>query len=93
MRDLRSGSKGELDGDAKGGSFLGKVKARGVGEKMATVGVRGSSVVVTSSAEGGRDREDEGVLSAGRCARGEKHLLRDAVLRVRKAGMIVLVMW
>ena len=52
VMDLRSGSKGELDGEAKGGSCLGKVKARGVGERMATVGVSGSSVVViTSSAE------------------------------------------
>ena len=53
VMDFRSGSKGELDGDAKGGSFLGKVKARGVGERMASVGVSGSSaVVITSSAEG-----------------------------------------
>lgn len=48
--DLRSGSKGEPDGEAKGASLMeGKVKARGVGERMATVGVVGSSVMVVTS--------------------------------------------
>ena len=90
--DLRSGSKGELDGEAKGGSCLGKVKARGVGERMATVGVSGSSVVViTSSAEAGVDRDERGPSGGGR----GRDSLRDAVSRVRRAGMMmsVLVMW
>ena len=66
--DLRSGSKGEADGDAKGGSFLGKVKARGVGERMATVGVSGSSVVViTSSAEDVAGIAGQWPLAEARC--------------------------
>lgn len=92
LMDFRSGSKGEQDGVPKGGSCLGKVKARGVGEKMATVGVSGSSVV-TSSAGDGADGAGECLLAGGGCAEGPKDLLRDAVSRVRRAGMIVLVMW
>jgi hypothetical protein len=43
---LRSGSKGELDGEGEGEwTFIGKVKARGVGEITLSIGV-----VVTGSA-------------------------------------------
>jgi len=43
---LRSGSKGELDGEGEGvWTFMGKVKARGVGEMTLSIGV-----VVTGSA-------------------------------------------
>ena len=71
--DLRSGSKGELDGEAKGGSCLGKVKARGVGERMATVGVSGSSVVViTSSAAGSNGDNGERQVSGPDGGRGRE---------------------
>ena len=91
--DFKVGSKGEADGEeGKRVSVIGKVKARGVGEKMATVGVSGSSVV-TSSAGDGADGAGECLLAGGGCAEGPKDLLRDAVSRVRRAGMIVLVMW
>ena len=47
---FRSGSKGEQDGVEKGASLLiGKVKARGVGEMIATVGGTGASVVTSRS--------------------------------------------
>jgi hypothetical protein len=50
-----SGSKGEDDGEEKGESvtlwFIGKVKARGVGDTMDNVGGCGTSVT-TSSAKG-----------------------------------------
>jgi hypothetical protein len=52
---LRSGSKGELDGDEKGLSvmllLIGKVKARGVGDMMDNVGGCGASVVTSSERE------------------------------------------
>ena len=47
--------------------MIGKVKARGVGEKMATVGVSGSSVV-TSRAEDVASGVREPVLAAARAA-------------------------
>ena len=71
--DLRSGSKGELDGEAKGGACLGKVKAGGVGERMATVGVSGSSVVViTSSAAGSNGDNGERQVSGPDGGRGRE---------------------
>ena len=74
--DLRSGSKGELDGDAKEGSFLGKVKARGVGEMMETVGGGGASGDTSRAARrrtGTRGRFVE--LGAAGSARGWGRLL------------------
>lgn len=47
---LRSGLKGEEEGEGKGMSLReGKVKARGVGEMMATVGGSGVSVATSRS--------------------------------------------
>ena len=91
--DFKVGSKGELDGEVgKRVSLIGKVKARGVGERMATVGVSGSSVVViTSSAVGHDDHGDGWPSQLGGRGREGGDLLRDALSRVRRAGMIVLV--
>lgn len=49
VADFKSGSKGELDGEAKGASLIGKVNARGVGEMIATVGGGGTSVETSSA--------------------------------------------
>ena len=47
---LRSGLKGEEDGEAKRMSFTeGKVKARGVGEMIVRVGASGASVAISRS--------------------------------------------
>ena len=52
-RVRRSDSKGELDGEEKGLSLslIGKVKARGVGDRMESVGGCGPSVITSSAAE------------------------------------------
>jgi hypothetical protein len=51
----RSGSNGELDGEGEGEwTFMGNVKARGVGEMTFSMGVLGSgSATATSRADGG----------------------------------------
>ena len=53
---FRSGLNGEEDGDGKGRSLIigGNVKARGVGEMIATVGHSGESVATSRSARGDR---------------------------------------
>jgi hypothetical protein len=53
----RSGSNGELDGEGEGEwTFMGNVKARGVGEMIFSMGVLGSgSATATSRSGGGRE--------------------------------------
>ena len=72
--DFRSGSKGELDGEVgKRVSLIGKVKARGVGEMMDTVGGGGASVDTSRAA---RRAGTEGTfveLCAAGSARGEEN--------------------
>lgn len=90
---FKSGSKGELDGEAKGASLLiGKVKARGVGEMIATVGGSGASVV-TSRSVGEREAQHIMVSTMyGMTIVIERQLNSrlEGVSRVRYAGMIVL---
>ena len=72
--DFKVGSKGELDGEfGKRVSWIGKVKARGVGEMMETVGGGGASVDTSRAA---RRAGTEGTfveLCAAGSARGEEN--------------------
>ncbi len=86
--DFKVGSKGELDGEfGKRVSWIGKVKARGVGEMMDTVGGGGASVDTSRAARrraGARGRFVE--LGAAGSANGEENrgdLLRAEASRVR----------
>jgi len=50
---LRSGSNGELDGEGEGEwTFMGNVKARGVGEMTFSMGVLGSGSATATSRAG-----------------------------------------
>ena len=57
---VRSGSNGELDGEGEGEwTFMGNVKARGVGEITFSMGVLGSGSA-TATSRAGRVREGVG---------------------------------
>jgi hypothetical protein len=80
---LRSGSKGELDGEGEGvWTFIGKVKARGVGEITLSIGV-----VVTGSATATSRAWTK--VSEGMEGWTSEYSHCAGVSRVRMAGMIV----
>jgi len=99
---VRSGSKGELDGEGEGvWTFMGKVKARGVGEMTLKMGV-----VVTGSATAtsrawtevseGVGGMEEGVLTlCGRVARADSGHDCFFVLstRVRSGEKVIVGSW
>jgi hypothetical protein len=85
----RSGSNGELDGEGEGEwTFMGNVKARGVGEMTFSMGALGTgSATATSRAGGGKakrldDEEARRTMEDSRCTR---------LSRVRMAGMMVII--
>ena len=83
--DFKVGSKGELDGEVgKRVSLIGKVKARGVGEMMDTVGGGGASVDTSRAARGAdaRARGEYGAAGAG-AGMEREDLLRAEASRVR----------
>ena len=72
----RSGSNGELDGEGEGEwTFMGNVKARGVGEMMFSMGVLGSgSATATSRA---RERGKRGLMRRKREEQWRTHGVQD----------------
>ncbi len=86
--DFKVGSKGELDGEVgKRVSLIGKVKARGVGEMMDTIGGGGASVDTSRAARGksesGREARGECAAADGRAGMSREDLLRAEASRVR----------
>ena len=89
VSSLRSGSNGELDGDGEGEwTFMGNVKARGVGEMTFSMGAlvdSGSATATSRAGREGRWLDDE---EAGRTM-GNSRCTRES--RVRIAGMMVII--
>ena len=72
----RSGSNGELDGEGEGEwTFMGNVKARGVGEMIFSIGVLGSGSATATSRAG--ERGKHGLMRRKREEQWRTHGVQD----------------